>query len=35
MEPMVKGVIRSALVWGLSMFLTPYVHRWLDKAASG
>jgi hypothetical protein len=30
---MVKGLIRFALVWALSMFLTPYVNRFFDRLA--
>lgn len=31
---MVKGLIRFALVWALSMFLTPYVNRFFDRVAA-
>lgn len=30
---MVKGLIRFALVWAISMFLTPYLNRLLDRLA--
>jgi hypothetical protein len=30
---MVKGLLRFALIWGLSMFLTPYVNRFFDRVA--
>ena len=30
---MVKGVIRFALIWAISWFLTPYVNRFLDRLA--
>jgi hypothetical protein len=30
---MVKGLIRFALIWAISMFLTPYVNRFLDRLA--
>ena len=28
---MVKGLLRFALIWTLSMFLTPYVNRFLER----
>ena len=28
---MVKGLIRFALIWAISWFLTPYVNRFLDR----
>jgi hypothetical protein len=31
---MVKGLIRFALIWALSMFLTPYVNRFFDRVAA-
>jgi hypothetical protein len=31
---MVKGLLRFALIWGLSMLLTPYVNRFFDRLAS-
>jgi hypothetical protein len=31
---MVKGLIRFALIWALSLFLTPYVNRFLDRLAA-
>jgi hypothetical protein len=31
---MVKGLLRFALIWGLSMLLTPYVNRLFDRLAS-
>jgi len=31
---MVKGLLRFALIWGLSMFLTPYVNRFFDRVAA-
>ena len=30
---MVKGLLRFAVIWGLSMVLTPYVNRLFDRAA--
>jgi hypothetical protein len=30
---MVKGLIRFALIWGLSMLVTPYVKRFLSQVA--
>jgi hypothetical protein len=30
---MVRGVLRFALIWGLSLLLTPYVNRLFDKVA--
>jgi hypothetical protein len=30
---MVRGVLRFALIWGLSLLLTPYVNRLFDKFA--
>jgi hypothetical protein len=31
---MLKGLLRFALIWGLSMLLTPYVHRFFDRLAT-
>jgi hypothetical protein len=31
---MVKGLIRFALIWAISMFLTPYVNRFFDRVAA-
>ena len=31
---MVKGLIRFALIWAISMFLTPYLNRFLDRLAT-
>jgi hypothetical protein len=31
---MVKGLLRFALIWGLSMLLTPYLNRVLDRVAA-
>jgi hypothetical protein len=31
---MVKAAIRFALIWALSMLLTPYVNRFLDRVAA-
>jgi hypothetical protein len=31
---MVKGLIRFAVIWGLSMLLTPYVNRLFDQLAA-
>ena len=30
---MVKGLLRFALIWGISWLLTPYVNRFLDRLA--
>ena len=30
---MVKGLLRFALVWGLTMLLTPHVNRLFDQLA--
>jgi hypothetical protein len=30
---MVKGLLRFALIWGLSMLLTPYVNKLFDRLA--
>jgi hypothetical protein len=30
---MVKGLLRFALIWGLTMLITPYVDRWLSQLA--
>jgi hypothetical protein len=30
----VKGLLRFALIWGLSMLLTPYVNRFFDRLAT-
>jgi hypothetical protein len=31
---MVKTLIRFALIWGLSMLVTPYVNRFFDQLAA-
>ena len=31
---MVKGLIRFALIWAISMLLTPYLNRFLDRLAA-
>ncbi|HEY3058572.1 MAG TPA: hypothetical protein VGL99_06310 [Chloroflexota bacterium] len=31
---MVKGLIRFAAIWAISLFLTPYLNRWLLQLAS-
>ncbi len=30
---MVKGLLRFGLIWVISMFLTPYLNRFLDRLA--
>jgi len=30
---MVKGLLRFALIWGISILLTPYLNRLLDRLA--
>jgi hypothetical protein len=30
---MVKGLLRFALIWGMSMLLTPYLNRFFDRLA--
>lgn len=30
---MLKGLLRFALIWAISMFLTPYVNRFLSRIA--
>ena len=30
---MVKGLIRFGLIWAISLLLTPYVNRFLDRLA--
>ena len=30
---MVRGLLRFAVIWGLSMLLTPYLNRFLDRVA--
>jgi len=30
---MVKGLIRFGVIWALTMFVTPYVDRWLSQLA--
>jgi len=30
---MVKGMIRFALIWALTMYITPYLDRWLSQLA--
>jgi len=31
---MLKGLIRFALIWAISVFLTPYLNRFLDRLAA-
>jgi hypothetical protein len=31
---MLKGLMRFALIWAISMFLTPYLNRFLDRLAT-
>ena len=31
---MVKGVLRFALIWALSMLVTPYLNRLFDQLAT-
>ena len=31
---MVKGLIRFGLIWAISMYLTPYLNRWLLQLAA-
>ena len=31
---MVKALLRFALVWAISMFLTPYLNRLFDRLAT-
>jgi len=31
---MVKGLIRFALIWAISLLLTPYVNRLFDQLAA-
>jgi hypothetical protein len=31
---MVKGLIRFALIWAISMLVTPYVNRLFDRLAA-
>jgi hypothetical protein len=31
---MIKGLIRFALIWAISMFLTPYLNRFLLQLAA-
>jgi hypothetical protein len=31
---MIKGLVRFALIWGLSVLLTPYVNRFLNTLAA-
>ena len=31
---MVKGLLRFALIWGISMLLTPYLNRFLLQLAA-
>jgi hypothetical protein len=28
-----KGLLRFALIWGISILLTPYLNRFLDRLA--
>lgn len=30
---MMKGLLRFALIWGISLLLTPYVNRLFDRLA--
>jgi hypothetical protein len=30
---MVKGLLRFALIWGISFLLTPYLNRFFDRLA--
>jgi hypothetical protein len=30
---MLKALIRFALIWAISLFLTPYLNRFLDRLA--
>jgi hypothetical protein len=30
---MVKGLLRFALIWGISILVTPYVNRLFDRLA--
>jgi hypothetical protein len=30
---MLKGLLRFALIWAISMLLTPYLNRFLDRLA--
>jgi hypothetical protein len=31
---MIKGLIRFGVIWGISMFLTPYLNRFLLQLAA-
>ncbi|HEV7663003.1 MAG TPA: hypothetical protein VGQ62_05665 [Chloroflexota bacterium] len=31
---MVKGLIRFALIWAISLLVTPYVNRFFDRVAA-
>jgi hypothetical protein len=31
---MVKGLIRFGVIWAISLFLTPYLNRWLLQLAA-
>jgi pilus assembly protein TadC len=31
---MLKGLLRFALIWGISLLLTPYLNRLLDRVAA-
>jgi hypothetical protein len=31
---MLKGLMRFALIWAISLFLTPYLNRFLDRLAT-
>ena len=31
---MLKGLLRFAVIWAISMFLTPYLNRFLDRLAT-
>ncbi len=31
---MIKGLVRFALVWAVSMLLAPYVRRWFERLAA-
>ncbi len=31
---MIKGLLRFAIIWGVSMLLTPYLNRFFESLAS-
>jgi len=31
---MLKGLIRFGVIWAISMFVTPYLNRWMMQLAS-